>query len=119
MPPEPRNLPRLQAVARALGPLRERVVFVGGATVNLYSTTPTKQASVERDVKIALADLDTATGDFGFDAATNTANVMIQAKYPDKITTASRLACIIHTIIVAEHLAGVRYECHRLSAGPD
>lgn len=40
MPPEPRNLPRLQAVAHALGPLRERVVFVGGATVNLYSTTP-------------------------------------------------------------------------------
>ena len=35
-----RNLPRLQAVAHALGPLRERVVFVGGATVNLYSTTP-------------------------------------------------------------------------------
>lgn len=38
MPAEPRNLPRLQAVAHALGPLRERVVFVGGATVNLYST---------------------------------------------------------------------------------
>ncbi len=34
-------MPRLQAVALALGPLRERVVFVGGATVNLYSTTPT------------------------------------------------------------------------------
>ena len=29
------------AVAHALGPLRERVVFVGGAVVNLYSTTPT------------------------------------------------------------------------------
>jgi predicted nucleotidyltransferase len=35
-----RNLPRLQAVAHALGALRERVVFVGGATVNLYSTAP-------------------------------------------------------------------------------
>jgi predicted nucleotidyltransferase len=32
-----RNLARLQAVAHALGPLRERVVFVGGATVNLYA----------------------------------------------------------------------------------
>lgn len=30
------------AVAHALGPLRERVVFVGGAVVNLYSTTPTR-----------------------------------------------------------------------------
>lgn len=42
MPSEARNLPRLLAVAQALGPLRERVVFVGGAVVNLYSTTPTK-----------------------------------------------------------------------------
>ncbi len=29
-------------MAHALGPLRERVVFVGGAVVNLYSTTPTR-----------------------------------------------------------------------------
>ena len=36
-PNSSRNLPRLMAVAHALGPLRERVVFVGGATVNLYS----------------------------------------------------------------------------------
>jgi predicted nucleotidyltransferase len=42
MLPEPRNLPRLMAIARALGPLRERVVFVGGAIVNLYSTSPTR-----------------------------------------------------------------------------
>ncbi len=42
MLPESRNLPRLMAVARALGPLRERVVFVGGATVNLYSTSFTR-----------------------------------------------------------------------------
>lgn len=41
MPNEVRNLPRLIAVAHALGPLRERVVFVGGAVVNLYSTTAT------------------------------------------------------------------------------
>jgi predicted nucleotidyltransferase len=40
MSSESNNLPRLMAVARALGPLRERVVFVGGAVVNLYSTTP-------------------------------------------------------------------------------
>ncbi|TGE20899.1 nucleotidyl transferase AbiEii/AbiGii toxin family protein [Hymenobacter metallicola] len=32
------NLAALQAVARALGPLRERVVFVGGSTAGLYST---------------------------------------------------------------------------------
>ncbi|GAA3976433.1 nucleotidyl transferase AbiEii/AbiGii toxin family protein [Hymenobacter antarcticus] len=42
MLPEPRNLPRLMAIARALGPLRERVVFVGGAIVNLYSTSATR-----------------------------------------------------------------------------
>ena len=35
---ESRNLPRLMAVARALGAWRERVVFVGGAVVNLYAT---------------------------------------------------------------------------------
>ncbi|MFD2788057.1 hypothetical protein [Hymenobacter rubripertinctus] len=34
------NLAALQAVARALGPLRERVVFVGGSTAGLYSTAP-------------------------------------------------------------------------------
>ncbi len=39
MPSESKNLPRLMGVARALGPLRERVVFVGGAIVNLCSTT--------------------------------------------------------------------------------
>ena len=38
---ESRNIPRLMAMVHALGPLRERVVFVGGAMVNLYSTTPT------------------------------------------------------------------------------
>ena len=52
MPSESRNLPRLMAVARALGPLRERVVFVGGAVVNLYSTTPlaTPEPRVTDDV---------------------------------------------------------------------
>lgn len=34
------NLAALQAVARALGYLRERVVFVGGSTAGLYSTVP-------------------------------------------------------------------------------
>ena len=38
--PNQANLAALQAVARALGPLRERVVFVGGATAGLYSTVP-------------------------------------------------------------------------------
>jgi predicted nucleotidyltransferase len=40
MPSDAQNVPRLMAVGHALGPLRERVVFVGGAVVNLYSTTP-------------------------------------------------------------------------------
>jgi hypothetical protein len=38
MPSDAQNLPRLMAVGHALGPLRERVVFVGGAVVNLYTT---------------------------------------------------------------------------------
>jgi hypothetical protein len=38
MPSAAQNVPRLMAVGHALGPLRERVVFVGGAVVNLYST---------------------------------------------------------------------------------
>jgi predicted nucleotidyltransferase len=40
------------AVGHALGPLRERVVFVGGAVVNLYSTTPagTPEPRVTEDV---------------------------------------------------------------------
>jgi hypothetical protein len=36
-----RNIPCLMAVGNALGSLRERVVFVGEAVVNLYSTTLT------------------------------------------------------------------------------
>ena len=52
MPKEAQNLPRLMAVGHALGPLRERVVFVGGAVVNLYSTTPagTPEPRVTEDV---------------------------------------------------------------------
>lgn len=34
------NLVALQAVANALGPLRSRVVFVGGSTAGLYNTAP-------------------------------------------------------------------------------
>ena len=52
MPTESRNLPRLMAVAHALGPLRDQVVFVGGATVNLYSTatSPTPEPRTTDDV---------------------------------------------------------------------
>jgi predicted nucleotidyltransferase len=34
------NLEKLSLVARALGELRERIVFVGGATVDLYASAP-------------------------------------------------------------------------------
>lgn len=49
---EARNLLRLMAVSHALWPLRERVVFVGGAVVNLYSTMPagTPEPRVAEDV---------------------------------------------------------------------
>ncbi|RTQ53744.1 hypothetical protein EJV47_03145 [Hymenobacter gummosus] len=51
-PDQHRNLVRLQAVARALGSLRERVVFVGGATVNLYAAAPlnTPEPRITEDV---------------------------------------------------------------------
>jgi hypothetical protein len=39
------NLAALQTVAQALGPLRERVVFVGGSTAGLYSTVATAAES--------------------------------------------------------------------------
>lgn len=59
MPNEARNLPRLMAVAHALGPLRERVVFVGGAVVNLYSTalaaTPEPRITNDVDCLIEVA----------------------------------------------------------------
>lgn len=59
MPFESRNLPRLMAVARALGPLRERVVFVGGAIVNLYSTgaiaTPEPRTTDDVDCIVEVA----------------------------------------------------------------
>ncbi len=41
MTSESRNPPRLLAVAHALRQLRDQVVFVGGATVNLYITAAT------------------------------------------------------------------------------
>jgi len=43
--PNQNNLVALQAVARALGPLRERVVFVGGTTAGLYTTIPSAPES--------------------------------------------------------------------------
>ena len=49
MLPEPRNLPRLMAIARALGPVLERVVQVGGAIVNLYSTSATRTPEPRRN----------------------------------------------------------------------
>jgi predicted nucleotidyltransferase len=51
-PDQYRNVVRLQAVARALGNLLERVVFVGGATVNLYAAVPmnTPEPRVTDDV---------------------------------------------------------------------
>lgn len=59
MPFESRNLPRLMAVARALGPLLERVVFVGGAIVNLYSTgvmaTPEPRTTDDVDCIVEVA----------------------------------------------------------------
>jgi hypothetical protein len=38
--PDDPNLPNLRAIASALGPLRDRVVFVGGATAGLLVTDP-------------------------------------------------------------------------------
>lgn len=39
-PRKDRNLEMLAAVARGLGPLKDRVVFIGGSTIGLYLTNP-------------------------------------------------------------------------------
>ncbi|MBO3272372.1 nucleotidyl transferase AbiEii/AbiGii toxin family protein [Hymenobacter defluvii] len=51
-PDQHHNIVRLQAVARALGRLRDQVVFVGGATVNLYAAAPldTPEPRITQDV---------------------------------------------------------------------
>jgi hypothetical protein len=40
MRPDDPNLPNLRAIAEAVGELRDRVVFVGGATAGLLVTDP-------------------------------------------------------------------------------
>lgn len=51
MNPNDPNLPLLESVARALGPLCERLVFVGGCAAGLLSTdTAAGPARVTRDV---------------------------------------------------------------------
>jgi len=53
------NLTRIKAVCRALEGLKQEYVFVGGATVSLYATTPELTAEVrptdDVDVIIELA----------------------------------------------------------------
>ena len=55
MPKEAENIPRLMAVGHALGPLRERVVFVGGAVVLSRLQKDSARYSMTLDVLVSLA----------------------------------------------------------------
>ena len=48
------NLVRIKAVARALGALKEKVVFVGGATLSLYPTSPILEPRPTDDVDVII-----------------------------------------------------------------
>ena len=46
------NITRIKAVHQALGELNDRILFVGGATVSLYSDQPTGEVRPTDDVDI-------------------------------------------------------------------
>jgi predicted nucleotidyltransferase len=48
------NIARIKAVHDALGDLKNEVVFVGGATVSLYTTRPTSEVRPTEDVDIVV-----------------------------------------------------------------
>ncbi len=48
------NITRIRAVSNALGDLRDRVVFVGGATVSLYADRKATEVRPTDDVDILL-----------------------------------------------------------------
>lgn len=62
MRPDDPNLPNLRAIAEAVGDLRDRVVFVGGATAGLLVTDPA--AEIVRATKDVDAIVEAELADF-------------------------------------------------------
>jgi hypothetical protein len=60
--PDDPNLPNLRAIASALGPLRDRFVFIGGATAGLLVTDPA--AALVRATKDVDAIVEAGLADF-------------------------------------------------------
>lgn len=56
------NIVRIKAVAKALGDLKEKVVFVGGATLSLYSTRKVFEVRPTEDVDIIVEVLNYSKG---------------------------------------------------------
>ena len=52
------NVVRIKAVARALGDLKEKAVFVGGATLSLYPSLPVFEARPTDDVDVIIEILN-------------------------------------------------------------
>ena len=48
------NISRIKAVYNALGPLKDKVVFVGGATVSLYRERDWPEVRITEDVDIVI-----------------------------------------------------------------
>lgn len=55
------NITRIKTVYNALGPLKDKVVFVGGATISLYreGTTPEVRATEDVDVVLRSGSMGT------------------------------------------------------------
>ena len=49
------NITRIKSVFHALGDLREKVVFVGGATVSLYIDSKTEEIRPTDDIDVVIA----------------------------------------------------------------
>ena len=56
------NIVRIKAVARALGALKDKVVFVGGATLSLYATRQVFEVRPTDDVDVIIEVLNYAKG---------------------------------------------------------
>jgi len=52
------NIIRIKAVANALDSLKEKVVFVGGATVSLYANRPVLEIRPTDDVDVIIEILN-------------------------------------------------------------
>ena len=52
------NIVRIKAVANALNELKEKVVFVGGATISLYPDSPVLEVRPTDDIDVIIEILN-------------------------------------------------------------